>query len=142
MVLRLARLAAILAAVLLPFALVSFAQGATRVAAGPQTTEPEVYEDVNVTITDRKIVLSDRRAERGEGVSLHVKNTGTKPHSFAFAGRGALALGSAGLSTPVLKPGQSYILSVFMDVRGAVPYRSTVKADAGRIGMRGVFFVI
>jgi hypothetical protein len=141
MVLRLARLAAVLAAAVVPFALVSFAQGATGVTAGPNTTEPEVYEDVNVTITDRKIVLSDRRAERGEGVSLHVKNTG-KPHSFAFAGRGALALGSAGLSTPVLKPGQTYILSVYMDVRGAVPYRSTVKADAGRIGMRGVFFVI
>src|SRR3954462_13356204 len=114
MVLRLARLAAILAAVLLPFALVSFAQGATRGAAGPQTTEPEVYEDVNVTITDRKIVLSDSRAERGEGISLHVKNTGNKPHSFSFAGKGAIALGSVGLSTPVLKPGQTYILSVFM----------------------------
>jgi hypothetical protein len=140
MSLRLLSLVAVLAAVLVT--LVPFAQGATRVAEGPNTTEPEVYEDVNVTITDRKIVLSDRRAERGEGVSLHVKNTGKKPHSFAFAGRGALALGSAGLSTPVLKPGQTYILSVYMDVRGAVPYRSTVKADAGRIGMRGVFFVI
>ena len=140
MSLRLLSVVAVLAAVLVT--LVPFAHGATRVAAGPQTTEPEVYEDVNVTITDRKIVLSDRRAERGEGVSLHVKNTGKKPHSFAFAGRGALALGSAGLSTPVLKPGQTYILSVYMDVRGAVPYRSTVKADAGRIGMRGVFFVI
>jgi hypothetical protein len=142
MVLRLARLAVVLVAVLVPFALVSLAQGATRGAAGPLTTEPEVYEDLNVTITDRKIVLSERRAERGEGVTLHVKNTGKKPHSFSFAGKGAIALGNAGLSTPVLKPGQTYILSVFMDVRGAIPYRSTVKADASRIGMRGVFFVI
>ena len=122
--------------------LVPFAYGATRVAAGPQTTEPEVYQDVNVTLTDRKIVLSERRAERGEGVTLHVKNTGTKPHSFSFAGRGALSLSASGLSTPALKPGQTYILSVYMDLRGAIPYRSTVKADASRIGMRGVFFVV
>jgi hypothetical protein len=29
-----------------------------------------------------------------------------------------------------------------MDLRGAIPYRSTLKADASRIGMRGVFFVV
>ena len=97
---------------------------------------------MNVTITDRKIVLSERRAERGEGVTLHIKNTGTKPHSFGFAGRGALSLSNSGLSTPALKPGQTAILSVYMDLRGAIPYRSTVKADASRIGMRGVFFVV
>jgi hypothetical protein len=137
---RVASSVAISAGVLI--SLVPFAQGATRVAAAPRTTEPEVYQDVNVTITDRKIVLSDRRAERGEGVTLHVKNIGTKPHSFGFAGRGALALGGGGLSTPALKPGQTYILSVYMDLRGAIPYRSTLKADASRIGMRGVFFVV
>ena len=122
--------------------LVPFAHGATRGAAGPKTTEPDAYQDVNVTITDRKIMLSERRAERGEGVTLHMKNTGTKPHSFGFAGRGALSLGNTGLGTPVLKPGQTAILSVYMDLRGAIPYRSTVKADASRIGMRGVFFVV
>ncbi len=140
MSLRLLSLVAVLAAVLV--SLVPLAHGATRVADGPKTTEPEVYEDIFVTINDRKIVLSDRRAERGEGITLHVKNTGAKPHSFAFAGRGAIGLSNSGLSTPVIKPGQTAILSVFMDLRGAVPYRSTVKADASRIGMRGVFFVI
>ena len=140
MSLRLLSLLAVMAAVLVT--LVPFAHGATRAAAGPKTTEPDVFQDVNVTLTDRKIVLSERRAERGEGVTLHVKNTGTKPHSFSFAGRGALSLSSSGLGTPVLKPGQTAILSVYMDLRGAIPYRSTVKADASRIGMRGVFFVI
>ena len=131
---------AVLAAVLV--SLVPLAHGATSGAAGAKTTEPEVYQDVNVTITDRKIVLSERRAERGEGVTLHIKNTGTKLHSFGFAGRGALSLSNSGLSTPALKPGQTAILSVYMDLRGAIPYRSTVKADASRIGMRGVFFVV
>jgi hypothetical protein len=140
MSLRLVSLVAFVAAVVVT--LVPFAQGATRTATGPKTTEPEVYQDVNVTLTDRKIVLSERRAERGEGVTLHVKNTGNKPHSFSFAGRGALSLGGSGLGTPVLKPGQTAVLSVYMDLRGAIPYRSTVKADASRIGMRGVFFVV
>ncbi len=140
MSLRLLSVVAVLAAVLV--SLVPLAHGATSGAAGAKTTEPEVYQDVNVTITDRKIVLSERRAERGEGVTLHIKNTGTKPHSFGFAGRGALSLSNSGLSTPALKPGQTAILSVYMDLRGAIPYRSTVKADASRIGMRGVFFVV
>ena len=105
MSLRLLSVVAVLAAVLV--SLVPLAHGATSGAAGAKTTEPEVYQDVNVTITDRKIVLSERRAERGEGVTLHIKNTGTKPHSFGFAGRGALSLSNSGLSTPALKPGQT-----------------------------------
>jgi hypothetical protein len=120
---------------------VQYAHGATRAVAAPKTTEPDVYDDIDVTITDRKITLSDRAADRGNGVNLHVKNVGTKPHSFAFVGPGAIGLSGAGLSTPVLQPGKTYVLQVYMDNRGALPYRSTVKADAGKIGMRGVFLV-
>jgi len=133
---RLVCLVAVSAAVLVPLA-----HGATRFAAAPKTTEPDVYQNVNVTITDRKITLSDRNAQRGDGVDLHVRNTGTKPHNFTFVGPGAIGLSNSGLSTPTLKPGQTYVLSVYMDYRGAIPYRSTVKGDASRIGMRGVFFV-
>ena len=134
--LRLISLVAVSAAVLVPLA-----HGATRTAAAPRTTEPDVYNDVSVTITDRKIVLSDRHAQRGDGVDFHVRNNGTKPHTFTRLGTGALGLSTAGLSTPTLKPGQTYTLSVYMDFRGAIPYRSTVKGDATRIAMRGVFFV-
>ena len=133
---RFLSLVALLAAVVVPLA-----HGATRLAAAPQTTEPDTYIDVNVTLTDRKITLSDRNAERGDGITLHVRNTGTKPHNFTFVGPGAIGLTNAGLGTPTLKPGQTYVLQVYLDYRGAIPYRSTVKGDATRISMRGVFFV-
>jgi hypothetical protein len=123
-------------------ALVPLAHGAVRSAAAPRTTEPDVYQDVNVSITDRKIVLSDRHAERGNGVDFHVRNNGTKPHSFTLVGPGAIGLSNAGLGTPTLRPGQTYVLSVYMDFRGAIPYRSTAKGDATRIAMRGVFIVV
>jgi len=134
---RLLSLFALIAAMAVPLA-----HGATRVAATPKTTEPEEYIDVNVTVSDRKITLSDRNAERGNGVSFHVKNSGTKPHNFALTGPGAVGLDRTGLATPTLKPGQTFVLQVYMDYRGAIPYRSTIKGDASRIAMRGVFFVI
>ena len=133
---RLVSLVALVAAVVVPFA-----HGATRLAAAPQTTEPDTYLDVNVTLTDRKITLSDRSADRGSGITFHVRNTGTKLHSFALVGPGALSLDSAGLRTPALKPGQTAVLQVYLDFRGAIPYRSTAPGDATRITLRGVFFV-
>ena len=133
---RLLSLVALVAAVVAPLA-----HGATRLAAAPQTTEPDTYLDINVTLNDRKITLSDRSAERGDGVTFHVRNTGTKPHSFALVGPGALSLDSAGLRTAALKPGQTAVLQVYLDYRGAIPFRSLVKGDATRITMRGVFFV-
>src|SRR5262249_5266142 len=134
--LRLLSLVALLAAVVVPLA-----QGATRLAAAPLTTEPDDYIDVHVTLTDRKITLSDRTADRGSGITLHVKNSGTKPHNFTFVGPGAVGLSNNGLGTPTLKPGQTSVLQVYLDYRGAIPYRSTVKGDVTRITMRGVFFV-
>lgn len=135
--------------VLFRFVVLAVAVGSVAIVAGStgpahgatRTTEPDVYQDIDVTITDRKITLSDRSAARGDGVNYHVKNVGTKPHSFAFVGPGAIGLGGTGLGTPVLKPGQTYVLQLFMDNRGALPYRSTVRADLGKIGMHGVFLV-
>jgi hypothetical protein len=133
---RLLSLVALVAAVMVPLA-----HGATRIATAPQTTEPDDYLDVNVTLSDRKITLSDRSADRGNGVTFHVKNTGTKPHSFALVGTAAISLDNAGLRTPVLKPGQTAVLQVYLDFRGAIPYKSFAPGDATRLTMRGVFFV-
>src|SRR5262249_35643077 len=63
--LRLLSLVALLAAVVVPLA-----HGATRLAAAPQTTEPDEYLDINVTLNDRKITLSERSAERGDGITF------------------------------------------------------------------------
>lgn len=137
MKLRIAILALVVAAV-------GFLPAATNVAkAKPFTTEPDVYADINVSITDTKIAISDRTANRGNGVNFHVKNTGSKPHNFALlAPRAAIVgLGAEGLSTPTLKPGQSAVLQVFLDYVGTFVYRSTVKADLSKIRMRGKFVV-
>src|SRR4029079_19594859 len=52
--------------------------------SGVRTTEPDVYEMVDVTVTDSKIVLSDKSADRGEGVDFKIRNAGKKAHSFAL----------------------------------------------------------
>jgi len=129
-------LAALAAAMLVPSA-----QGMTRPQTRPQTTEPDVYQDIDVTITDSRITLSDHNASRGDGGSFHVKNTGKKAHNFAFVGQGLIGLTSAGLSTPVLRPGQTFVLQIYMDYRGTLTYRSTQKYDLNKIGMKGRFTV-
>lgn len=128
----------LLLAALSAVALVPSAHGVTR----PQTTEPDVYEDIDVTITDSRISLSDHSANRGDGASFHVKNAGKKPHNFALVGRGLIGLSSSGLSTPTLRPGQTYVLQVYMDYRGTLTYRSTQRYDLNKIGMKGRFTVI
>jgi hypothetical protein len=118
-------------------ALVPAANGITR----PNTTEPDVYNRVNVTITDTKIVVSDNEATRGEGVDFYVKNTGKKPHNFVLVGDTAIGLAHEGLGTPVLLPKKTWVLQVFMDIRGDLPYKSTLKADKSKPGMKGTFTV-
>jgi hypothetical protein len=124
-------------AAVLAVALVPAANGLAR----PNTTEPDVYNDVNVTITDTKIIISDTNATRGEGVDFHVKNIGKRPHNFVLVGDNAIGLAHEGLGTPVLLPKKTWILQVFMDIRGDIPFRSTVRADRTKVGMKGTFSV-
>src|ERR1051326_4519679 len=67
--------------------LVPAAHGFT--AAGPLTTEPDVYTNVDVTITDSKITLSQNDFDRGDGVDFRVRNIGKKVHSFALVAEGS-----------------------------------------------------
>ena len=89
---------------------------------------------VDVTLTDTKIVLSDKSAERGEGVDFKVRNAGKKAHSFALlaASPVIISLDRQGFSTPLLKPGKTSVISVFMDARGTFVYRSLAKADRSK----------
>ena len=98
---------------------------------------------VDVTLTDTKIVLSDKSSERGAGVDFRVRNTGKKIHSFALlaASPVIISLDRQGFSTPLLKPGKTSVISVFMDARGTFVYRSLVKADRSKPLMHGKFTV-
>jgi hypothetical protein len=111
--------------------------------SGIKTTEPEVFEMIDVTLTDTKIVLSDKSADRGEGVDFKIRNAGKKPHSFALlaASPVIISLDRQGLSTPLLKPGKTSVLSVFMDARGTFVYRSLARADRSKPLMHGKFTV-
>ena len=111
--------------------------------AAPKTTTPDVSLDIDVTITDSRIVLTDNTAERGDGVNFHVRNVGKRVHSFALLADSAqlIALDRAGLHTPLLKPKQTSILQVYMDSRGTFVYRSLASADRAKPGMHGKFVV-
>jgi hypothetical protein len=111
------------------------------VPAAHGTTEPDVYNQVTVTISDTKITVSDTTATRGEGVDFHVKNIGKKPHNFVLVGDKAIGLAREGLGTPVLLPKKTWVLQVFMDVRGDLPFKSSLKADSKKPGMKGTFTV-
>jgi hypothetical protein len=111
------------------------------------TTEPTEEIRVIVNITDKGITMSPKAAPRGAVALFTVRNHGKKPHSFAV-GEG---LGTAmqanisykkGLATPTIKPGgKVQILLIFLDLRGQLPYRSTVPADAKNPRMRGFFTI-
>jgi hypothetical protein len=130
-------LVAVAASVIL---LVPVAHGVTL---RPNTTEPDVYDIVDVTLTDSKIVMSDNSSTRGNGVDFKVRNMGKKVHSFALLADNAqlISLDRQGLHTPLLKPKQTSILQVYMDARGTYVYRSLATADRAKPGMHGKFTV-
>ncbi|MHB8643365.1 MAG: hypothetical protein ACYDA3_10845 [Gaiellaceae bacterium] len=111
-------------------------------SARPLTTQPNVYDDIDVTLTDSKIVLSGKVGNRGNGVNFHIRNTGKRPHNFTLLAQGVvIGLGHTGLGSPTLKPNQSFVLQVFLDYRGDFTYRSTLRTDRAKPGMHGVFTV-
>jgi hypothetical protein len=131
-----------IAAVALTIGLVPAAHG--MAGARPLTTEPDAYTDVDVTITDTRITLSDNDYERADGVNFHVLNKGKRAHTFAIVGvdTGTITpLGAEGLKTPLLKHNQKYVIQVYLDVRGVFTYRSLARADRAKPGMHGKFTV-
>ena len=115
---------------------------APQAVRAPQTTEPGEVEEIDVTITDSKITLSDHAADRGSQADFHVTNKGRRAHNFILGGTGPLALSNLGLGTNLLRPGGSAVLQVFLDFRGQMSYRSTVRADKAKPGMKGTFSIL
>jgi hypothetical protein len=126
-------------------AVVPSAQAMTRgqqAARGPQTTEPGEIIDINVTMTDTRITMSDKTAQRGDQVDFHIQNNGRRSHNFVLGGTGPLALTGLGLSTNLIKPKGSAVLQVFLDFRGNMTYKSSVRTDLAKPGMKGTFAIL
>jgi hypothetical protein len=133
---RVFALAGLSAALFVPAAL-----GITRGAARPNTTVPDVFLPIHVTITDTRISLDRKSANRGDEVRFTIRNSGTKSHNFTLGNKVKRGTGQqVGFST-TLKPKTEKQYLLFMDYRGPLPYRSVLKADRTKPGMRGTFHI-
>jgi hypothetical protein len=128
-------------AVLSSALLVPGALGATRGAAHPNTTVPEVFLPVYVTITDSRISLNRKTAHRGDEVRFTIRNIGKSVHTFSLGDKKHSLGRQVGFSA-TLKPKEEKIFLLYLDYRGTLPYRSAVKADLRKPGMRGTFKIL
>jgi hypothetical protein len=107
----------------------------------PQTTIPDVFVTVHVTITDSRIALDRHSARRGDEVRFVMHNAGTKVHSFTLGTTKRGGGTQTGFST-MIKPKEQKLNLLFLDYRGLLPYRSIVKIDLSKPRMKGVFKVL
>jgi hypothetical protein len=134
--LRLFTLAALAAVALVPAA-----QGAApQRFGGPRTTAPPPVVDIKVTITDTRIGLTPKGAQRGDYARFILLNVGKKPHTFTLGGTKHGTGVQTGFSR-LLKPKEQKILLLFLDYRGRIAYRGTLPADRSLPGMKGVFTI-
>jgi hypothetical protein len=130
-------------AALLAAALVPAAQGTVRTSRGgqPQTTEPTVFVTIHVTITDSRITLDRHTASRGDEARFVIRNLGTKVHGFSL-GTTKYGSGTQTAFSRTLKPKEQKLILIFLDYRGHLPYRSHVKLDLAKPGMKGIFRIL
>jgi hypothetical protein len=121
-------------------AVVPAAQGAQQRSASPQTTAPPPVVDIKVTITDTRIGLTPKGAQRGDYARFILLNIGKKPHTFTLGGTKHGTGVQTGFSK-LLKPKEQKILLLFLDYRGQIAYRGTLPADRSLPGMKGVFTI-
>jgi hypothetical protein len=126
---------------LLAAALVPSAHGTVRTSSQPQTTVPDVFVTVHVTITDSRITLDRHRASRGDEIRFILRNTGTRLHNFTLGSTKRGGGQQTGFSR-TLKPREEKFILLFLDYRGLIPYRSTMKIDLTKPAMKGFFSVL
>ena len=107
----------------------------------PGTTAPPEVVAVKITITDKAIQMSPKRAQRGAVARFILVNIGKKPHTFAL-GHERRGTGTQTGFHKSLKPNEQSILVLFLDYRGKIPYLCTLPADRAKPGMRGTFTII
>jgi hypothetical protein len=117
-------------------ALVPAAQGSAR----PQTTAPPPVVNVKVTITDTRIGVTPKIAQRGDYARFILVNLGKQPHTFTL-GTTKHGTGVQTGFSKALKPNEQKILLLFLDYRGRISYRGTLPADRSKPGMQGVFTI-
>lgn len=109
-------------------------------ALQPRTTAPPEVVTVRIMITDNAIRMTPRSAPRGDMGRFILVNAGKKPHTFAL-GDEHRKIGSQIGFTRSLKPGAQHVLIMFLDYRGALPYRGTLPADRTKAAMKGTFTI-
>jgi hypothetical protein len=117
-------------------ALVPAAQGSAR----PRTTAPPPVVNVKVTITDTRIGVTPKVAQRGDYARFIMINVGKRPHTFTLGSTKHGTGVQTGFSK-ALKPNEQKTLLLFLDYRGQVAYRGSLPADRSLPGMRGVFTI-
>jgi hypothetical protein len=128
---RFAALAAASAVALVP---------AAETSAQPQTTAPPPVVTVKITITDSRIAVSPKRAQRGSMARFVLVNRGAKPHTFTMGHQRHGTATQTGFSK-ALRPSQQHILIYYLDYRGKLPYFGSLPADRSKPGMKGVFTI-
>jgi hypothetical protein len=113
---------------------------AAGTSAQPRTTAPPPVVSVKVTITDTKITMIPKRAQRGSLAQFILLNRGTKAHTFKL-GHERRGTGSQTGFTKALKPNQQSVLIYFLDYRGKLPYLASLPADRSKPGMKGTFTI-
>jgi hypothetical protein len=114
------------------------AQSTSRSHTAPHTTAPDLYVTVKVTMTNTRFIVSRHSGPRGADAKFDLHNISNKPHNFSIGNEKYGTGGQTGF-TVTLKPGQSKILVLFLDIRGTIRYFPGLAADKSKKGMRGIF---
>jgi hypothetical protein len=121
-------------------AAVPVAYGASQGASGPETTAPPPIVTIKVNITDNRISMVPRRAQRGVMARFVLINTGKQAHTFKLGTQQHGTATATGFVAPV-KPSEQAVKLYYLDYRGTLPYLGSNKADLKKPGMRGVFII-
>jgi hypothetical protein len=108
--------------------------------ARPTTTAPPPIVTIKVMITDSKIAMIPKRAQRGVMAQFILINRGAKPHTFKL-GHQRYGTGTQTGFTRSLKPSSQSIFIYYLDYRGKLPYLAPLPADRSKPGMKGIFTI-
>ena len=119
---------------------VALAPAAQSAVLRPTTTAPPPIVTIKVMITDSKIAMIPKRAQRGVMARFVLINRGVKPHTFKLGHQRRGTATQTGF-TKALKPSEQSIQIYYLDYRGKLPYLSPLPTDRSKPGMKGIFTI-